>query len=181
MIQKYCTLDENQVITAFYSSDVNKEIPDNAIKITYELWADYFKNIDKKYKLIDNKLVEQIIIKSLDEVKLYKFNDLKLLRTNKESTPIFFKTSKIVVSDSMMINLNLFISQCSIDPSYSIEWKCDNDWISLNKDLAVELLTQSFKYKQDCFNTEKFHIDRINQLNTNTEVINYDITTEWDF
>lgn len=47
MTQKYVNGDANGNIIAFYSDDINENIPSNAVRITDEQWKDAISNIGK--------------------------------------------------------------------------------------------------------------------------------------
>ncbi len=56
MIQKYAIIDTDNFPIGFYSSDINKNIPSDAIEITDEQWK-YFLSDCGNAKLINNQIV----------------------------------------------------------------------------------------------------------------------------
>lgn len=67
----------------------------------------------------------------------------------------------------------------SAGDDYQVNWKTSTGWAVINAATIVALSNAVREFVQHCFDQEKEHYDAIMALETVSEVIDYDFTTNW--
>lgn len=105
--------------------------------------------------------------------KTQKFNSLANLRYEKETSGIEVNGMKIKTDRESQSLINGAYVSTLINPSFTVDWKCENGWITLNAEQIAGIATLVANHVQSCFTREKEIAELIEQNP------NIDINVEW--
>lgn len=112
---------------------------------------------------------------SIDEARRAKLAELAALRFNKETVGVGgIRTDR--ESQALLTGAAL---AASLDPDYTVDWKGEAGWTTLN---AVQLLgaAQAVRgHVQACFTNERAHAQAIALLGTVEAIEAYDLSSGW--
>lgn len=102
--------------------------------------------------------------------KQNKLNELANLRFQKETAGIEINGMKIKTDRESQALINGAYVSTIINPDFTIDWKCENGWITLNATQISAIASNVANHVQSCFTREKA-LQEILTVNPETEII----------
>lgn len=112
-------------------------------------------------------------LSNIEALKLIKLNELANLRYEKETSGIEVNSMKIRTDRESQALINGAYISTLINPNFTIDWKCENGWITLTAEQIAGIATLVANHVQSCFTREKEITELIEQ---NPDI---DIDVEW--
>lgn len=111
----------------------------------------------------------------LEDLKRTKLAELASVRYQKETGGhMGFRTDR--ESQALLTGAAL---AATIDAGYTVDWKGSDGWVTMNATQLLQAAQLIRAHVQSCFSNERAHSAAIAALQTQQEVIDYDITTGW--
>ena len=113
--------------------------------------------------------------KPIEDIMRAKASDLAAIRFQKETAGVGgFRTDR--ESQALLTGAAL---AATIDAGYTVDWKGSDGWMTMNATQLLQAAQLIRAHVQACFSNERAHSAAIAALQTQQEVIDYDITTGW--
>lgn len=106
----------------------------------------------------------------INNIKAEKLNQLANLRYVKETEGIEINGMKIKTDRESQALINGAYVSTIINPDFTIDWKCENGWITLNATQISAIASNVANHVQSCFTREKA-LQEIITLDPETEII----------
>lgn len=114
-------------------------------------------------------------VPTLADAKAGKLADLSALRYARETAGVAgFRTDR--ESQALLTGAAL---AAVLDPNYTVDWKGEAGWVTLNAQQLVGAAQSVRTHVQACFSNERTHAEAIAVLTTVAAVSAYDLSVGW--
>ena len=114
--------------------DETIHVPDNDIRVAKYEWL----------KIVEGEVVYDAL------------TELAQIRYEKETSGITLVDGVSIATDRQTQSiLNAAYNRAKIDPTFCVDWKGENGWVTLTADMVINIGDKVFSYVQACFSHER--------------------------